>query len=329
MTREMVARPARWLHDEVTFGEAISAASGPGARRGAGVSMMDAARARLAPAHTTTVPDPASRGSDAALVAIAVTITASMILSLATNARAATRPVVVEEAVSGLGAASANPAIRLPADFGIKARVNQRPSLQDQGTLTAALGTAALGPAENRNWGDSAARSKTGIITDVETSGKIGPGFAKPKTLGRLAEDLPPRRRTGSPDSPVRYAALGKPERSANKAVSSSRLDGRISTSGHATACLPPSLKRVLNEIVANYGPIRINSTSRSHSHNRRVGGAPRSLHLECRAIDFAYHGSRRGPLITFLRNHWAVGGLGNYGRGGHIHIDDGPHRTW
>ena len=324
-----MTRPARWLNDELTIAQALSLDAAPASSgRGNGATMTDVVRARLALAHDFDLSALMFRGGEVAhtagLAAIAMTISVTMVLGQGASAKAATLSATLEDTAGERAPTASNSPARLPIDFDFNSRAHQRPSLQDQGTLT-----AALGPTETRGWSDVAARHRVTIITDFETATKIGPGFAKPKSLGRLAEDLPPKRPARGRDGGLRYAALGKPERSANKAVSASRLDGRISTSGHATACLPPDLRRVLNEVVANYGPIRINSTSRSHSHNRRVGGAPRSLHLECRAIDFAYHRSRRGKLISFLRNHWAVGGLGNYGSGGHIHIDDGPHRSW
>ena len=73
---------------------------------------------------------------------------------------------------------------------------------------------------------------------------------------------------------------------------------------------------------MANFGPVTITSTHRSRSHNRRVGGASRSLHLTCQAIDFKVGASRR-KVVAFLRKHSGVGGLILYRS--HIHIDTGP----
>lgn len=89
--------------------------------------------------------------------------------------------------------------------------------------------------------------------------------------------------------------------------------------------CIPKSLKRALADVVANFGPVTITSTHRSRSHNRRVGGASRSLHLSCQAIDFKVSGARR-KVVAFLRKHSGVGGLILYRS--HIHIDTGPRYT-
>ena len=330
MHRDLTLRPAHRPLEHMTLGEALSGATA--ARHGAHAadtlgraSMADMARSHLAPAHNSVPARTGEFGHAAGLAVLAATMTITIGMSVTRPAQGATRPADVS---SGIGAdspmttARSTPLVPLQHEPDLGSRALQRPVLQSRGTLTASL---ALTEAGRRD--ELASHAAKVAVADPTSAARIGPGFAKPKSLGRLAEDLPAKRTTAT--AGVKYAALGKPESSGNRGVSSSRLDGRIATSGHATACLPTALKRVLNQVVANFGPIRINSTSRSHSHNRSVGGAPRSLHLECRAIDFAYHGGRRAKLISFLRNHDAVGGLGNYGHGGHIHIDDGPHRSW
>lgn len=91
--------------------------------------------------------------------------------------------------------------------------------------------------------------------------------------------------------------------------------------------CLPGDLNRVLERVAAKFGPVTVNSTHRSKARNRRVGGAKRSLHLECRAVDFRVAGGRKG-LYKFLRQQDEVGGLKLY-RSGYFHIDNGPRRSW
>jgi len=91
--------------------------------------------------------------------------------------------------------------------------------------------------------------------------------------------------------------------------------------------CVPNKLKAVINEVSRRYGPVTVNSTHRSHSKNRRIGGAKRSYHLRCQAVDFRVRGDSR-KVMRFLRNHPHVGGLKRY-RSGYFHIDTGPKRTW
>ena len=91
--------------------------------------------------------------------------------------------------------------------------------------------------------------------------------------------------------------------------------------------CVPTKLKAVLREVSRRYGPVVVNSTHRSRSKNRRIGGAKRSYHLRCQAVDFRVRGDGR-KVLRFLRNHPHVGGLKRY-RSGYFHIDTGPRRTW
>lgn len=91
--------------------------------------------------------------------------------------------------------------------------------------------------------------------------------------------------------------------------------------------CIPPALRGVIYDIAERFGSVRIGSTHRSPSHNSRVGGARRSMHLQCRAIDFFVDGNPRA-IAAFIRAHPRVGGFKRYPTG-HYHIDDGPRRTW
>lgn len=94
-----------------------------------------------------------------------------------------------------------------------------------------------------------------------------------------------------------------------------------------SAACLTPRLRAVLAQVAASFGPLTVNSTCRSPSHNRRVGGAPRSYHLTGNAVDFRVRGSF-GAVHAFLARQRTVGGLKHYGAGV-FHIDTGPRRTW
>lgn len=93
------------------------------------------------------------------------------------------------------------------------------------------------------------------------------------------------------------------------------------------TECLPDNLKGVLAQVAEEFGAVSVQSTHRSPSRNRRAGGAPQSLHLDCRAIDFRVDANGR-EVMAWLREHPYVGGLKMY-RNGIIHIDNGARRTW
>ena len=91
--------------------------------------------------------------------------------------------------------------------------------------------------------------------------------------------------------------------------------------------CLPTSLLGVIYDLAEKFGEVRILSTFRSPRHNARVGGASRSFHLECRAIDFQVAGSQKA-IAEYLRTRPEVGGFKRYPLG-FMHIDDGSRRTW
>jgi hypothetical protein len=74
--------------------------------------------------------------------------------------------------------------------------------------------------------------------------------------------------------------------------------------------------------------PLIVRSAYRSPEHNRAVGGATRSRHLDGAAFDIAM--TNHDP-VAFEAAARAVGflGFGYYPRSGFMHIDLGPARSW
>ncbi|MGE0659795.1 MAG: YcbK family protein [Reyranellaceae bacterium] len=74
--------------------------------------------------------------------------------------------------------------------------------------------------------------------------------------------------------------------------------------------------------------PLIVRSAYRSPAHNRAVGGAARSKHLDGTAFDIAM--ANHDP-VAFEEAARAVGfkGFGFYPRSGFMHIDLGPARQW
>ena len=101
---------------------------------------------------------------------------------------------------------------------------------------------------------------------------------------------------------------------------------GGVRSAGASMGCVPGELQSALSGASA-YGRIVVSSTHRGHAHNASVGGAPQSLHLSCRAVDFRVHGNA-AAATAYLRSHPGVGGFKHYG-GGLYHIDNGPRRSW
>jgi len=96
------------------------------------------------------------------------------------------------------------------------------------------------------------------------------------------------------------------------------------------TSCFPARLRSVLNKVRARYGATAIVSSGyRSKSHNRRVGGARRSMHMQCKAADIRVPGVNKYQLARYLKTIPSVGGVGTYGCNGSVHVDVGPKRQW
>ena len=91
--------------------------------------------------------------------------------------------------------------------------------------------------------------------------------------------------------------------------------------------CVPGRLKRVLRRTAHRFGDVTVFSTWRSPWHNRRVGGAAKSLHKRCKAVDFRVDGDM-DAAYAYVKSQRQVGGHKRY-RSGHIHIDTGPRRSW
>ncbi|MXQ11800.1 D-Ala-D-Ala carboxypeptidase family metallohydrolase [Microvirga makkahensis] len=166
-------------------------------------------------------------------------------------------------------------------------------------------------------------------------------------SAGVRRSKAPPRSKARSKAVPkVEYASLPSHDRNSDPASTGSLPEagtlGKHAPPGFAslvsrgtiklratapTRCLPGNLLAVLADLAVKFGPVSIESTHRGKNRNRRAGGARRSLHLSCRAIDFRVKGRTRG-IMAYLSARPEVGGLKRY-RNGIIHIDNGERRSW
>lgn len=89
-----------------------------------------------------------------------------------------------------------------------------------------------------------------------------------------------------------------------------------------------PALDRLEALRVRLGKPIIVNSAYRSSEHNKAVGGASRSQHLQAKAFDCRQDNQNPGEFLAAAR---AVGftGFGHYPKHGFIHVDTGPARKW
>ncbi len=93
---------------------------------------------------------------------------------------------------------------------------------------------------------------------------------------------------------------------------------------------LHPRLSRLLAVVKRHYGrPVIVSSGCRSHRHNRRVGGAKRSMHLRCMAADFKVSGVSKSSLRRYVSRLPGRGGVGTYCGRSIVHLDVGPRRSW
>lgn len=90
----------------------------------------------------------------------------------------------------------------------------------------------------------------------------------------------------------------------------------------------PPSMDKLqtLRNDLAR--PMVITSAYISPAHNRAVGGATCSLHLQGKAFDVVLGNHDPHAIITAARKAGFTG-IGTYPRQGLIHIDTGRVRTW
>jgi uncharacterized protein YcbK (DUF882 family) len=89
-----------------------------------------------------------------------------------------------------------------------------------------------------------------------------------------------------------------------------------------ANLCKPELLKALeeLRELVGK--PIEIRSAYRCAKHNRAIGGAPKSQHVEGIAADIAVKGMTTSALEFMVRKIAAFNGVGRDDRGGYVHAD-------
>ena len=93
---------------------------------------------------------------------------------------------------------------------------------------------------------------------------------------------------------------------------------------------LNPRLRYLLTKIRLHYGrSIIITSGCRSYRHNRRVGGARRSMHLKCMAADIKVSGVSKSSLRRYVASLSGRGGVGTYCGRSIVHLDVGERRSW
>ncbi len=94
--------------------------------------------------------------------------------------------------------------------------------------------------------------------------------------------------------------------------------------------CFKPELVNLIKSAEQYFGrPAVVTSGYRDFAHNRRVGGAEKSLHMQCDAADIQIDGVSKWDLARFLRARPGRGGVGTYCHTTSVHIDIGRARDW
>lgn len=123
--------------------------------------------------------------------------------------------------------------------------------------------------------------------------------------------------------------ALKRPSKNSLLGLPSTRRL-KTKTTGRRYRGLHPRLRRLLATVGKHYGrPAIVSSGCRSYRHNRRVGGARRSMHLRCMAADIKVSGVSKGSLRRYVSRLAGRGGVGTYCGRSIVHLDVGPRRSW
>lgn len=90
---------------------------------------------------------------------------------------------------------------------------------------------------------------------------------------------------------------------------------------------LPEALKNVIDLLEGYFGPATCTSGHRCAEHNKRVGGATASQHVQGRAADLVFPGTSPRAVYDWLDHYFPHEmGIGLYNT--HVHIDTRPDRA-
>lgn len=103
----------------------------------------------------------------------------------------------------------------------------------------------------------------------------------------------------------------------------------RVAHANVKTSCFPRRLIGIIHDAERHFGgKVIVTSGYRSKVYNRRVRGATRSQHMNCKAADMRIPGVSKTKLHAYLLRHPKRGGVGIY-RSKWIHVDVGSRRQW
>ena len=165
------------------------------------------------------------------------------------------------------------------------------------------------------------------LIVVFDNSGGSAPGSSDPGAGGEISSPARPEPVPAPPLQPdLQMLArdsqdpVAAPDRKA--ATPAEPLStGSIDANRTPMECVPATLKTVLNEVSARFGPLTIVSTTHLQTDNHVSGSDRAKLHAACKAVDFRIEGAATDEVLRYLRGRRGIAGLTSY-RGGLIHID-------
>lgn len=96
------------------------------------------------------------------------------------------------------------------------------------------------------------------------------------------------------------------------------------------TSCFEPKLVSMLRAVEQRFNTkVVVTSGYRSPTHNKRVNGARKSMHMACKAADIQVPGASKIAVANFLRSLPGRGGVGTYCHTTAVHVDVGRERDW
>lgn len=192
------------------------------------------------------------------------------------------------------------------------------------------IAAMALAGCQDESRGHRLAGGISKVNQDVSWKRQLGDGFEKhysepdePNWVKRSPKKKSSRSRIDS----IRQMARRLAPAGANVSTLSRMVRKRRQAS---IGCIPADLRMMLNTVAWHYGKkVHIQSGYRSKHYNRRVGGARRSYHVSCKAVDIQVRGVNKYKLAKFLKSLPGRGGVGTYCNVSTVHIDVGPRRAW